>query len=398
MDIPIYNYVPLKKLNIGYLPDYRYYIDFKTIPVHKFTHIVCGFLWLQPNQNDYNIAKNKGLFDVEYDNTKLEGTLAFRNKDQFYSTLGKLKDIKIKYPHLKIIISIGGSMLSWNISKVLNDNILRENLIYSICKFVKNNDIDGVDIDWEFPGTPHNSYTIYDQKNDIPNFKIFLKDLRTKLIEYIPNKYIELFIASGNYKSIIQGFKGFSDLIDYMLIMTYDYSGTSWNIGNPHTALNPYFINNDACAKRSVELMEELAEIPKNKICIGAAGYSYGWEKLNLIPTNTSFYGTSFDGVATNFSGVKNGIEVYRNIVSKIYKDSPYKVVYDNNSKSVSLQKYNGDNTYQVWSYEDNVTVSHKADYILQNGLAGMINWEITHDDLSNNNTSIIHSIYNKFL
>jgi GH18 family chitinase len=396
------SYEPLSKINVGYFPDYTYGdIDIKTIPAQKLTHIIVGFMWAQPSQTDYDNAVTAGwTYSGFYDNTYTEGILTYRNKTDTESIIGELKGLREKHPHLKVNVSLGGGSLSWNISKVVGDATLRDNLVKSIGAFLVKNDLDGIDLDWEYPRLQNHAWDFYDATNDIPNLILFLSELRILLNNVSPNKYLQITMATGNYESLISKYVGVEPYIDYIFLMTYDYAGHTYNGTNPHTSLDSFISGSDRYAKKSVEFANTLDNFPLNKICIGSASYGYGWESVTPPATGTDYFGTSNSGEAYNFStGDKDGVESYINIVSKIASDPTYVVTYGNdNNTMVYIEKSIGGGDYEIWTYENEVTAGHKGDYIIEAGLAGIVNWEITKDTLTNESTSIIHSLYSKFL
>ena len=402
---PIYE--QLCRRNIAYVPDYNeiYTPDSNQgvvtdIPFHKVTHIFFGFMWAKPSQADYNTAVGQGFtYDGFYDASYLDGTLIYRNKTITESSIGFLRRVRDQYyPHLKIIVSIGGGSLSWNISKVLADTTLRTNFVNSIVGFIKMNDLDGVDIDWEYPTQANKAWSYADGTNDIPNYKTFLTELRAKFDACIPKKNIEISIISGNYQSIISKFDGMEPYVDYINIMTYDFAGPTYNGRNPHTSLNEFLSGSNRYAKKSVEFMNTLSNFPLHRINFGTASYGYGWDGITKPGDSTNFYGTG-GSPAVNFrNGDADGTEFYNEIVKKYKADSSYVVTRDVDSSIVSLQKDNGDGTWEIWTYEDHITAGLKAQYVIDAGIGGIFNWEITRDTLTDDSTSILHATYEKFL
>ncbi|KAJ2855342.1 hypothetical protein FB639_006240, partial [Coemansia asiatica] len=52
----------------------------------------------------------------------------------------------------KVLLSVGGWTGSNYFSNILKDSGARSTLITSMVNYVKNNNLDGIDIDWEYPG------------------------------------------------------------------------------------------------------------------------------------------------------------------------------------------------------------------------------------------------------
>ncbi|KAJ2010661.1 hypothetical protein GGI14_006368, partial [Coemansia sp. S680] len=52
----------------------------------------------------------------------------------------------------KVLMSVGGWTGSNFFSTIVKDNNARSTLITSMVNYVKSNNLDGIDIDWEYPG------------------------------------------------------------------------------------------------------------------------------------------------------------------------------------------------------------------------------------------------------
>ncbi len=176
---------------------------------------------------DYNVPKidgsklthlNYSFYGTEFDaahpeNTKLhcldsyadfehmEGGIPWDApvKGNFYD----LMKLKQKYPHLKILISVGGWTKGQDLSPISASPIARNALAADMAKFLVTYPfIDGFDIDWEYPlsgGTDGteviNGAPIPPQKyspDDNKNLVYLLKAMR----QAMPNKLVT--IAAGN--------------------------------------------------------------------------------------------------------------------------------------------------------------------------------------------------------
>lgn len=65
--------------------------------------------------------------------------------------LGELKQAKLSNLKLRTMIAIGGAANSQHFSRVVADTNTKEIFITSILNVVKVYELDGVDVDWEFP-------------------------------------------------------------------------------------------------------------------------------------------------------------------------------------------------------------------------------------------------------
>ena len=85
-----------------------------------------------------------------------------------------LADLRRQHPHLRILISVGGWTWSNNFSDAALTADSRRRFTESAIAFVRRHDIDGVDIDWEYPGLRGNNNV--HRPEDRENFTAMLAD------------------------------------------------------------------------------------------------------------------------------------------------------------------------------------------------------------------------------
>ncbi|KAJ2852865.1 hypothetical protein J3B02_003395, partial [Coemansia erecta] len=128
----------------------------------------------------------------------------------------------------KVLLSIGGWTGSNLFSGILKDKTARANFLTSMTDFVSKYNLDGVDIDWEYPGsTKGNTCNTVDSANDTPNFLLFLKDLREKLAD---QKLITMAVRVETFEinEVPSDVSEFAKVVDYAHLMQYDING-GWN-------------------------------------------------------------------------------------------------------------------------------------------------------------------------
>jgi chitinase len=277
----------------------------------------------------------------------------------------------------------------------MKDATLRSNLIISSIDFVIKNGFDGIDIDWEFIGKQGIGFNYVDEKNDGSNFLIFLKELRDEMNKRSPTKYLEITAATGCDPVVINNYKGTDKFLDYILLMTYDFSG-SWDsyAGNlsgiyydPDSKMNDQFNVN-----ASVENAKKIGYSP-SKICVGVPLYGRGWKNVQPIDITKGIYGPC-SGSANSLSGTNGepGMSSWRDM-RDAFKKSEW--ITGINKKSISAYAYNK-NTKEGWTYETPETATQKSKFIVDNNLAGVLLWELS-DDTRDGKENILSTLIQNF-
>jgi len=83
------------------------------------------------------------------------------------ANLQALTALRESYPHLKVMISVGGWTWSGGFSDMALTKASRKTFIDSAIAFLNQHKLDGIDLDWEYPGLPGagNTHRPEDKKN-----------------------------------------------------------------------------------------------------------------------------------------------------------------------------------------------------------------------------------------
>lgn len=182
----------------GYFPSWgiynarKYWVRY--IPFDRVTHINYAFANVDPATSEVIIgdsfAEETNRKDPETDDGLPAGNLHQLTHYRDFGHEGPA------YPHLKIIISVGGWTWSENFSDAALTPESRWRFAESLKNFVQTYDLDGADIDWEYPtGEPGNCGEEDNlcRPEDPVNHALLLMAARLKLDELDPDK--ELTIA-----------------------------------------------------------------------------------------------------------------------------------------------------------------------------------------------------------
>ena len=351
---------------VGYVAGYRDF-DFSKIQAGKLTHINYAFA---------NVIDGKVMFDTaNIDNTSL--------KTDDLKSLQKLKEVN---PSLKILVSVGGWVWSGNFSDAALSVKSRQKFAKSAASFVKQYNLDGIDIDWEYPnqigaGNKH-------REEDIHNFTLLMKSTREALDKLEQEEQIGhylLTIATGADSAYVANTElgEVSKYLDFLNIMTYDFYNGLHHVTGHHANLYPSALNKSRVSDvlNSVKLHEE-AGVPLDKITIGIPFYGRKWEGVNSSENNGLYQNASWVGQ----------IIFYRLIVNNCLDNNTYTRFWDESAKAPYL--WNGDSSIFI-SYEDAESIKYKIDYLKEKGISGVMFWEYS-DDYENRLLDAIYTNLNK--
>ena len=282
-----------------------------------------------------------------------------------YSILNQLKK---KNPDLKILVSIGGWGWSDGFSEMASDFQSRKTFIESSLGFLQKHQLDGIDLDWEYPGLPGEGNP--HKPEDRQNFTSLLKEFREALdkLGSENSKYYMLTIAAGAFQLYADQIEAekIHPYLDYILLMTYDFSG-EWDTITGHLTnlYSSQFQPESNSSDKAVEIFMK-AGVPAEKLVLGMAFYGRGWRNVEAVNNGLAQKGTGFNPGYT-----------YRTISEKYTENKGYKRFFDTLARSPYI--YNADSLIFI-SYEDSNSIKYKSKYIIEKKLAGAMFWQYYGD------------------
>jgi chitinase len=280
---------------------------------------------------------------------------------------------------VKIVISIGGWSESDLFPSIASDAQKRQTFASECARLSAFYNLDGIDIDWEYPGYAEHKGTPADKQN----FTFLLRGIRDSLSglsKQTGKNYLltGAFGAGGDHFDNIE-WENIAPLMDAINLMTYDFYGT-WASETGHHAALFAASEKDKRANADVygKLLIEKYMVPPSKINIGVAFYGLSFKTKG----DPALYAPSLK--KRDEETFKNG-ENYHEIDS-ILKTNTFTEHWDDKAQAPFLTGNGGLNTFV--SYENARSVSAKAQYVLDKNLRGVIVWELTGDYLKNTDLS----------
>lgn len=282
----------------------------------------------------------------------------------------RIKELKSNFPHLKVCVSIGGWGAS-NFSEAAETKESRELFSKSSIEIMKKYDLDGIDIDWEYPTIPGGGISCH--PSDKRNFTLLLKQVRYDLNQLAKetNKEYLLTIAAGATKTYLNAveMKELNNLLDYINVMTYDMGG-SFSVTGHHTNVYPslltkeygegYYPGGAYFIDRFIE-----AGIDLEKLVLGIAFYGRGG--TNVENKN--------NGLGSRIKGEQGLYFDYHDVVKKI-DEGQFIAYWDDLAKAPWA--FDGDTFI---TYENEKSVKEKMKYVKEKGLLGVMFWEYKTDN-----------------
>lgn len=332
-----------RKVVIGYLPGFRGVLDAESIEAAKLTHINYAFVDVKDS-----LAR---LTNMETD------TVNFR----------KLAGLKKLNPDLKILISIGGWSWSENFSDAVLTETSREKFAKSSLKIIEDYQLDGVDIDWEYPGLKGEDNVF--RTEDKENFTLMFAEIRKELDalsaqtgrEYLLTTAVPCFDRFFEVTNMGEA----AQYLDYVNLMAYDFFVSGEIAGHHSNLYHSQSYENELSAARAYDDYTK-AGVPAEKLVLGIPFYGRSW--IMQTPEN--------NGILQAVSSVERG-GGYTYIKDSISAKPGFVRYWDDKAKMPYL--FNAE-TRQLVTYDDEESVRYKCEFVKDKGMAGVMFWQYASD------------------
>jgi chitinase len=315
-----------------------YYVggqDVDSFAIEKLTHIIYSFCHLKGNKLAVDDAKDSAM-------------------------IRKLVSLKSRNPGLKVMLSLGGWGGCASCSEVFSQKRGRREFAKSVKVVNDYFKTDGLDLDWEYPavkGYPGHKYSPDDKKN----FTALVKKVRKKL-----GWQNELSFAVGGSKKIIDSSIEWQPVMKEMNrvnLMSYDLVGGYSKVTGHHTPLYSTEINHESVQHGVEQIISK--GVDKNKIVIGAAFYGRMWENV----------ADSLDGLYQQGKFVRSVQRKY--FATRLSPDSGFVYHWDTTAHAPWI--YNAEKKLFI-TYESERSIAEKTKYVIDNGLGGIMFWQLGED------------------
>ncbi len=319
----------------------------------------------------------------------------------------QLKELKAKYPGLRVIMSLGGYTGSTFFSDAAATPAARQQFVAScIDLFVKGNlpglapgagagIFDGFDLDWEYPannnGAPGNHFSPADTRN----YTRLAREFRIQL-NHLGQHTGESYRLTAEVPAGVQNARdidvaALARTVDNEVVMDYDFQGP-WTPTGPtnfdsNLFSSPKAPDTAAQPRISVDSTVQYYRqrgVPADKLVMGMPYYGHGW--TGVAPGNDFGLYQPATGPAASPDLTKQG-----SVLAGLDGNDPagttdyYEIAdqpgytWHTDHRTGASWLYNTA-TQTFWSMQNPTEIRAKARYITSHGLAGASVWDLSGD------------------
>ncbi len=278
---------------------------------------------------------------------------------------------KARAKNIKIIFSLTNFNPD-ELKSILNSSSVTSIMIDNIIKILKDNSLDGINIDFE---------GLYDEDKGAP-MNNFMNQLFTKA-KAADSKYeISIALPSINLRNK-WNFSYLSAYSDYIIVMAYDYYGSWSDFTAPTSPLEGL----NFTVKRSIESdYANVIAFNPSKVVLALPFYGNAWR-------------TNSENAFATVKPYSDTASFNNYIASTYFQDIPFmppfaQRFFNEQTKSTWYKFVDGDYIIQNW-IDDEYSLGLKMDYALTKNLGGIGIWALGYDGTRPELRNIIKSKFN---
>jgi chitinase len=374
------------------------------VPAERLTHLLYAFAVIDPATYECKVYDNWAALQTGFEPRNGFSAQAMDDQTNQSGNFARIKALKARYPHLKVLLSVGGATKSSEFSKAVTDELFvphhegeisiqkrededqgfdsqeamtyRSHLVKSCVALMNQYGFDGLDYDWQYPvagGLEANDHRPEDKKN----FTALLRETRAALA---PGK--ELTVAVTSDPVLMENLE-----VDAMHVMSYDYHG-GWNNFTGHVApLYPasasrFELDADRLARNvdaTIRAYIERGAHPA-KLVLGVPFYGRAW----ITSAHNAQHGLYRSAIeqeapkpllAVPGNWEDGQFDTWK--IMQLLAEGQLEAYYD--GVSHAPYAYSAEMGLFI-SYDDAASLKEKIEYVHAHHLGGMMMWELSGD------------------
>jgi spore germination protein YaaH len=306
-------------------------------------------------------------FGLEFDHT---GNLRTHTEDgyaepglsHYYKEPFSQLSRKVKEKGGKIVLVLR-IMNNTDIEGALSNSTNRQKIITQAVSTVTQRNFDGINIDFEYVGTPPVS-----TRNNLTKFAQELKNACPKC-EISIDVYAD---AARNTR--LWDMQSLGKIVDHVIIMGYDFFTAASDNSGPVAPLNGSCTQNRTDCSYSYDVTSSVRDhtsiIASHKIILGVPFYGYQWATNGSSPS-----------APTLGRGRTATYEYIQALVTSLkLLDRPYSLKMDSSSNTPYLVYKDGKQTTQIW-HDNPESLKLKRELVDEKNLGGVAVWAWGYED-----------------
>lgn len=261
-------------------------------------------------------------------------------------------------PALKIVLSVGGWGAGGFSTMALTEEGRRA-FAQSCLEAVEQYNLDGIDIDWEYPCS--DQAEIDCDPRDKENYTLLFKALREALGE---NRIVSTAVGAGDYFVRDTEMDKVAQIVDYVQLMTYDMRNGFTHQAGHHASLSASRGDTTNTNTRYIVDLFHNAGVPLEKLVVGAAFYARHYTDAANIN----------NGLLQEASSGIYGPD-YGEITEEFRRENGYTEYWDEDAEAAYL--WNGS---VFISFESPEAIRRKCEFVKEKGMLGVMYWEHSAD------------------
>ena len=331
--------------------------------------VICAYVFTREQPLTPGQVDGHKLTRINYAFANIENGRIVEGAPVTAGNLAVLTALRHDNPNLTVLISVGGWVWSGGFSDMALTPATRATFIDSVAAFLTKYDLDGLDVDWEFPGMEGATKNF--RPEDKQNYTALLKELRARFdsMEKKTHRHLYLTIATGAGSDFLAHTEmgEVQKYVDTVNLMAYDYyePGDQKMTGNHAPLFTDPADPKGVSADRSVHEYEH-AGVPVEKIVLGVPFYGHVWGQVPATMNGLFQPGKPAPNVFAHYGDI-TGSMIGQGYTR--YWDKAASVPY----------LYNAQKQIFV-SYEDPESLALKCRYVIDHHLAGVMFWDYFSD------------------
>ncbi|KAJ5553988.1 glycoside hydrolase [Penicillium frequentans] len=319
------------------------------IPMGIYTHINFAFATIDPV-----------TFEVRPDST---GDL---------DLLMRVTQLKTMDPDLKVMIALGGWTFNdpgptqTTFSDIASSSENQGKFFKSLKSFLSTYNLDGVDLDWEYPEADDRN----GRPEDFANFPTMIANLKKALDDTGGRNELSITLPSSFWYLQHFDIVKLEPHVSFFNVMSYDLHG-KWDLGNQWTGEYLDAHTNLTEIDKAMELLWR-NKIDSSKVVLGLAFYAraYTLAEPSCVEPGCMFASGADQGNCSREIGILLNNEIddivaQNSLKPTLFEDAAVEVLHWED---------------QWLSYDDEKTLEMKADYARESCLGGVMVWAVSHD------------------